>query len=108
MQKGTSSPARTFSAHGLLVGLLALPALTAPVSAQAFFATPQGDGSVVVTDNGGAEVSIVNGDPVGTRPGDCPAHSYYFNDLDTDKAKLVLTDCATGDGTYEVEIVDAQ
>jgi hypothetical protein len=95
-------------ARGLVAGLIALPVLAAPASAQEFFATPQADGSIVVTDDGGAQVSIVNGDPVGTRPGDCPSDSYYFNDLDTDKAKLVLTDCTTGEGTYDVEIVGAQ
>ena len=89
----------------LLAALLALPIFTAAASAQQFYAEVQADGSLSVTDSGGADVPIVNGDPVGTRPDTCPSDSYYFNQLDSDKAELVLTDCATGLGTYDVEIL---
>ena len=86
----------------VIAGLIALPLFTAGASAQ-FYATPQAEGAVVVTDAAGAEVPMVEGDPVGTRPEICPVHAFYFNELDTDKAQMVLTDCATGEGSFGVE-----
>jgi hypothetical protein len=85
-----------------LAGLIALPLFTAAAAAQ-YYATPQVGGEVEVTDATGGEVSVVNGEPVGTRPDNCPGDAFYFNELATDKAQMVLTDCATGEGAFSVE-----
>jgi hypothetical protein len=89
----------------LVAGLIVLPALTAAAAAQQFFAEQDADGEIGVVDDAGAAVPVVNGDPVGTRPYLCPSDAYYFTELDTDKAQLVLTDCATGQGSYAVTIL---
>lgn len=89
----------------LLVGLIILPAFTVAVSAQQFFAEQEADGEIRVVDATGADVPVVNGDPVGSRPSTCPLDSFYFTELDTDKAQLVLTDCATGQGSFAVSIL---
>jgi hypothetical protein len=90
----------------LLAFALALPLLTAEASAQ-FYASEEAGGDLQVFAEGGAEVPVVNGDPVGTRPDVCPIDAFYFNELASDKAQLVLTDCATGQGTYSVDFQDA-
>lgn len=77
--------------------------LSATSAAAEFFATPLPDGGLAITDIAGAEVDVVNGEPVGTRPEICPVGAYYFNELATDKAQMVLTDCATGEGDFSVE-----
>jgi hypothetical protein len=91
----------------LLAGLFALPLFSSAASAEQFFAEQDSGGAVNVVDAAGAPVSIVYGDPVGSRPDLCPSGSYYFTELDTDRAQLVLTDCATGQGNYPVTIGSA-
>jgi hypothetical protein len=86
----------------LIVSLTGLPLWTAGASAQ-FYASQEIDGEIHVVDGGGTDVPVVNGDPVGTRPDDCPADAFYFNELASDKAQLVLTDCASGQGAFSVE-----
>ena len=85
--------------------LLALAAwsFSATSASSQFFAAPVSDGDLVVTDAGGVEVEVVNGDPVGTRPEICPVGAFYFNELASDKAQMVLTDCATGEGAFTVQ-----
>jgi hypothetical protein len=92
--------------HGsaLLAGLIALPTLSIAASAQQFFVQQLADGTIRMVDGGGADVTIVDGDPIGTRPDPCPSDAYYLNHLASDKAQLVLTDCATGRGTYTVGV----
>jgi hypothetical protein len=90
----------------LFAFLLAVPLSAATASAQQFFAEAEGGGEVNIVDASGTDVPVVDGDPFGTRPDTCPSDSYYFNELDSDKAQLVLTDCATGLGTYTVEILN--
>lgn len=89
-----------------LAGTVTFAAVACPASAQEFFVEQEFIGEVTVVDASGAEVPIVNGTPFGTRPGYCPSDSYYFNDLESDKAEVVLTDCATGEGAYEVQALN--
>ena len=69
-----------------------------------FFATPEASGELSVVDEGGAPVNVVTADPVGTRPDNCPTGAYHVAELPTDTSQLVLTDCATGQGQYAVEM----
>lgn len=89
----------------LLAALTTLILFASIARAEEFYGQQEGDGEVRVVDSNGAEVPIVNGDPLGTRPDSCPIGSYYFNELPTDKAQIVLTDCATGNGSYPVQLV---
>jgi len=86
----------------IVVAFAALPLFATSASGQ-FFAAPTPGGELVVTDGGGVEVEALNGDPVGTRPEICPVGAYYFSELATDKAQMVLMDCATGEGAFTVE-----
>ena len=70
-----------------------------------FFATPEADGDLLVLDQNGAEVTVVSSDPVGTRPENCPAEAYHVAEVPEDISQLVLTDCATGQGQFTVEIL---
>lgn len=89
----------------LLVALTTLILFASIAQAEEFYGQTEGDGEVRVVDANGAEVPVVNGDPLGTRPDTCPSGSYYFNELDTDKAQIVLTDCTTGTGSYPVQLI---
>lgn len=89
----------------LLAGLIVVPFSAAAASAEQFFAEQDAGGGVNVVDASGAPVSVVYGEPIGTRPDYCPSDAYYFTEMDTDRAQLVLTDCATGQGSYTVSIL---
>jgi hypothetical protein len=91
----------------LLVAAVLLMIASAPAGATQFYATQGLDGDISVVDESGLEVPIATADPVGERPGLCPYGSYYVAELPTDRAKLVLTDCATGLGQYDVELKSA-
>jgi hypothetical protein len=69
-----------------------------------FFATRSYGGEMLVTDAAGTPVDVVASDPVGERPPLCPDESYYVAELPTDISELVLTDCATDEGRYTVEM----
>ena len=69
-----------------------------------FYATLDEDGDTTVFDTNGAEVPIATADPVGERPFDCPSDAYYVSEVPTDKTELVLTDCATSQNHYTVEM----
>lgn len=69
-----------------------------------FYATQDVDGNTTVFDPNGQEVPIATTDPVGTRPIDCPSDAYYVSEVQTDKTELVLTDCATNQNQYTVEM----
>ena len=88
----------------LLAGLLALPTFATSASAETFFAEINYAGNIDVVDSTGAAVSVVYGTPVGTKPSYCPADSYYVKALETDKAEIVLTDCATGEQNHSVTV----
>ena len=90
--------------RALLAGAIFLGAGLVPAKATQFFATQDLDGDISIVDESGAEVPIAESDPVGERPIFCPFGSYYVTELPTDRAKLVLTDCATGLGQYDVEL----
>jgi hypothetical protein len=96
--------------RGCMLGAAAVAMLVLlPASAEAvqFYATQDANGDFAVVDENGAQVAIATADPVGERPGVCPIGSYYVASLPTDSSKLVLTDCATGWETYEVELKPA-
>jgi hypothetical protein len=95
---------------GLARGLCALAAAaavfvlsSAQVAAQ-FYATLDEQGATTVYDTNGAEVPIATAEPVGTRPMDCPSEAYYVSEVPSDKTELVLTDCATNQNQYTVEM----
>lgn len=69
-----------------------------------FRATPNLDGDPIILDATGQEVLIAPADPVGTRPMDCPTDAYYVAEVQSDKTELVLTDCATSQHQYTVEM----
>lgn len=69
-----------------------------------FRATQDTDGDTTVFDTNDQEVPIALADPAGTRPADCPSDSYYVSEVLTDKTELVLTDCATNQDQYTVEM----
>jgi hypothetical protein len=69
-----------------------------------FFATRSYGGEMLVTDSAGTPIDVVASDPVGERPPLCPDESYYVAELPTDISELVLTDCATDEGRYTVEM----
>ena len=69
-----------------------------------FHATLDTDGNTTVFDTNGQEVPIATADPVGTRPFDCPSDAYYVSEVQSDKTELVLTDCATNQDQYTVEM----
>lgn len=69
-----------------------------------FYATLDTNGDTTVFDTSGQEVPVATADPVGTRPVDCPSDSYYVSEVQSDKTELVLTDCATNQDQYTVEM----
>jgi hypothetical protein len=71
-----------------------------------FYATQDLTGEILVTDENGAPVPVVTGDPVGTRADICPDGAYYVAALPTDMSQLVLTDCATDTEHHSVEPQD--
>jgi len=73
-----------------------------------FHATLDEEGNTTVYDPNGAEVPIATADPVGTRPFDCPSESYYVSEVPSDKTELVLTDCATNQDQYTVEMQSSE
>ena len=91
----------------LLAGLIALPLSDAGASAEQFFAKRDAGGNINVVDSSGAPVSIAYSNPVGTKPSPCPSGSDYFTEMDTDRTKLALTDCATDQGNYTLGIAGA-
>ena len=93
--------------RALLAGTIFLGFALVPAEATQFFATQDLNGDISIVDESGVEVPIAEADPVGERPGYCPYGSYYVAELPTDRAKLVLTDCATGLGQYDVELRSA-
>jgi hypothetical protein len=90
----------------LLAALTILLLLASRAPATEFFGEPEAGGSVRVFDDSGVEVDVLTGDPFGARPGLCPSGSYYFNELESDKAQLVLTDCSTGDSNYPIQLLN--
>ena len=88
----------------ILAALSILLFLASQAPATEFFGEQEADG-VRVVDGSGADVNVLTGNPFGSRPDFCPWGSYYFNELESDKAQLVLTDCATDDGTYPVQVL---
>ena len=85
-----------------LAGLLLLGAASNAVAQ--FYATQDADGDLTIVDEAGAEVPVATSDPVGERPDICPSDAYHIAEVPTDRSKLVLTDCATGEGQYTVEM----
>ena len=69
-----------------------------------FYATIDEDGGTTVFDTSDQEVPIATADPVGTRPLDCPSGAYYASEAQSDKTELILTDCASGQNQYTVEM----
>jgi len=82
---------------------VALVLLSAGSHAQ-FQAVPNLDGNVVILDTNGTEVAVAPAEPVGIRPMDCPSGAYYVSEVPTDKTELVLTDCATSQSQYTVDM----
>jgi hypothetical protein len=97
--------ARRPSGVAFLVTLTTLILLASFARAEDFFGQQESGGGIRVVDSGGVEVPVVMGDPVGTRPDSCPTGSYYFTELASDKAQIVLSDCATGNGSYPVQLL---
>jgi len=88
----------------LLAALTLFILLASHATALEFFAEADGN-SLRVTDNNGAAVTVLTGDPIGSRPNICLPGQFYFNELDSDKAQVVLTDCATNNGNYPIQIL---
>lgn len=78
--------------------------LSATAAVAQFRATVDADGETTVFDASGQEVPIATADPVGTRPLDCPSDAYYASEAPSDTTELVLTDCATNQNHYTVEM----
>ena len=94
----------SFVRKGCLIALLV--AAAAPGSAlaqQQFYAKPSVTGDVAVVDEAGEPVAIVTSE-VGVRPAECPGNHFYVAQLPSDASQLVLTDCATDQGQYKVEM----
>jgi hypothetical protein len=88
----------------LLAALTIFTLLVSHAAALEFFAEADGD-DLRITDNSGATVTVLTGDPIGSRPNICLPGQFYFNQLDSDKAQVVLTDCATNRGNYPIQIL---
>lgn len=88
----------------VLAAVIAFGLTFAQQSSAQFLATPEADGDLLVVDEAGVEVEVVASDPVGERPVACPAGAYHVAEVPEDASQLVLTDCATGEGQYTVEI----
>lgn len=69
-----------------------------------FRAVPNIEGDVIILDANDAEVTVAPAEPVGIRPMDCPSGAYYVSEVPTDTTELVLTDCATSQNQYTVEM----
>ena len=69
-----------------------------------FRAVPNIEGEVVIVDANDAAVTVAPAEPVGIRPMDCPSGAYYVSEVPTDTTELVLTDCATSQNQYTVEM----
>ena len=78
--------------------------LTGSGAAAQFYATQDADGELTIVNEAGAEVPVATSDPVGQRPEICPSDAYHVAEAPTDSSKLILTDCATGEGQYTVEM----
>ena len=103
----------TLNGHGVRPVRVALAAMLVAVFASTsasaqFFATPESDGDLLVLDSFGAEMTVVASDPVGVRPDVCPSGAYHVAEVPEDISQLVLTDCATGEGQFTVEILGSE
>lgn len=81
-------------------------ALSSSGAAAQFFATQTAGGDLEIVDAAGVEIEVVASDPVGERPSLCPASAYHVAEVPDDASQLVLSDCATGEGQFTVEIRD--
>ena len=86
------------------MGAAALLLLSSTGAMAQFHATLDEDGNTTVYDTNGQVVPIATADPVGTRPIDCPSDAYYVSEVPSDKTELVLTDCASSQDQYTVEM----
>ena len=89
----------------LLAALTIFILLASHAFALEFFGEQEPDGDLRIIDGAGAEVTVLSGNPLGTRPDICLPGSYYFNELESDKSQMVLTDCATDNGSYPVQLL---
>lgn len=89
--------------HALTAAATLLLISTSASLAQ-FQATVDEDGNTTVLNAGGQEVPIAPAEPVGTKPMDCPIGAFYVSEVPNDTTELVLTDCATGQQQYTVEM----
>lgn len=95
----------TLARYTLNMGAAAALLLLSSTGAMAqFYATLDEDGNTTVYDTNGQVVPIATAEPVGTRPIDCPSDAYYVSEVPSDKTELVLTDCASSQDQYTVEM----
>jgi hypothetical protein len=94
------------SARGILTlaAAITLLVLSSAEGRAQFYATIDEEGDTTVYDTNGVEVPVATADPVGERPFDCPSEAYYVSEVPSDKTELVLTDCATSQNHYTVEM----
>jgi hypothetical protein len=89
----------------LLAALTVLLLFASQAPALEFYGEQDADGGVRVVNDIGAEVNALTGNPIGSRPDFCPSGSYYFTELDSDKAQLVLNACSSDAGEYPVQLL---
>ena len=94
------------SAKGILTlaAATALLVLSSTDGQAQFYAMIDEEGVTTVYYSDGAVVPIATADPVGERPLNCPSDAYYVSEVPSDKTELVLTDCASSQDQYTVEM----
>jgi hypothetical protein len=105
MEQTASHLGKSVAKRGHAIAAATLVVLLSSTGGMAQFrATPDIDGNMIVVDTSGQIVEVAPGDPVGTRPTDCPGDAFYVSEVQNDKTELVLTDCATNQHQYTVEM----